>query len=290
MEHTDIFKRYNKYLKRVNYSETSIKSYYFSAESFSKWLDVPIHDVTPAILYQYLDYLHHKRLQPRSINSNLQRIKRFYDYLYHEENLKISNPVKSAYKQKLPKPLPKFLTNREITILFNSIKNKRDYAIFILMLRCGLRVAEVANLSIPSIDFDSSMILVLKGKFAKDRVVYIGEDAQQALSDYLRTRKKAKTNKVFLVQKGSFKGSPISIRGIQKRIEYYSKVTGITVSCHRLRHTMATQLLNAGAMLVTVQEILGHDCIYSTQLYAKASNTKVKKDYFKAMKKLKTLQ
>ena len=85
------------------------------------------------------------------------------------------------------------------------------------------------------------------------------------------------------MQKGPHKGKPISIRGIQKRIEYYSKKTGLGISCHRLRHTMATQLLNADAMMVTVQELLGHNCVTSTQRYCKVSNTKVKRDYFKAM-------
>ncbi|HYX09251.1 MAG TPA: tyrosine-type recombinase/integrase, partial [Bacteroidales bacterium] len=85
------------------------------------------------------------------------------------------------------------------------------------------------------------------------------------------------------VQKGIYKGKPISVRGIQNRIEYYARKTGLTVSCHRLRHTMATQLLNADAMLATVQELMGHECIISTQRYAKVSNTKVRRDYFKAM-------
>lgn len=289
MEHIDIFKRYNKFLSRVNYAESSILSHRESVKRFSKWLVVPVEEVTPTVLYQYLGYLHNKRLKPTTINSNLHRIKRFYDYLYHEENIKIPNPVKPSYKQKMPKPLPKFLSNREVSILFKSIKNKRDYAMFMLMLRCGLRVEEVVNLSLPSIDFESSTILVLRGKFRKDRVVYMGEEARHALFDYLNIRKRYRTRKVFLVQKGQFTGGPISLRGVQKRIEYYAKMTGITVSCHRLRHTMATQLLNAGAMLATVQEILGHDCIYSTQRYAKVSNTKVRRDFFSAMKKIKAM-
>ena len=249
-----------------------------------------IRDRTPTVLYQYLGYLHHRRLKPTTINSNLHRIKRFYDYLYYEEKVKIPNPVKPAYKQKMPKPLPKFLSNREVSILFNSMKNKRDYAMFMLMLRCGLRVEEVVNLSIPSIDFEDSSILVLRGKFRKDRVVYMCEEARHALIYFLNYRQRYKTGNVFLVQKGDLNGKPISIRGVQARIEYYAKKTEVTVSCHRLRHTMATQLLNAGAMLATVQEILGHDCIYSTQRYAKVSNTKVRKDYFSAMKRIKAMQ
>jgi site-specific recombinase XerD len=79
------------------------------------------------------------------------------------------------------------------------------------------------------------------------------------------------------------RGQPISIRGIQKRIEYYAKKTGIPVSCHPLRHTMATQLLNADADLVTIQDLLGHSRITTTQRYCKVSNLKVQRDYYKAI-------
>jgi site-specific recombinase XerD len=89
--------------------------------------------------------------------------------------------------------------------------------------------------------------------------------------------------KVFLVEKGDYKGKPISVRGIQKRIEYYGKKSGIQISCHRLRHTMATQLLNAEAEVETIQDLLGHNWITTTQRYCKVSNMKVQRDYFKAM-------
>jgi len=157
---------------------------------------------------------------------------------------------------------------------------------FMLMLRCGLRVGEVVNLTLPAIDFDSDTILVLNGKFKKDRIVYMSKDAKQAIEEYLKTRKHFRNREVFLVQKGRYKGKPMSKRAIQNRIEKYAKITGVTVSCHRLRHTMATQLLNADAMLSTVQELMGHNCIYSTQRYAKVSNAKVRRDYFKAMETL----
>ena len=185
--------------------------------------------------------------------------------------------------QLLPKPLPRFLTKETVGLLFSIIKNKRDLAIFMLMLRSGLRVEEVANLKIHSINFERKMIIVLNGKFRKDRVVYFSQDAHDTLTDYLKIRRSSREKKVFLVQKGTYIGKPISVRGIQKRIEYYSKKTGLNVSCHCLRHTMATQLINADAMLTTVQELLGHNSIISTQRYAKISNVKVRRDYFKTI-------
>ena len=108
--------------------------------------------------------------------------------------------------------------------------------------------------------------------------------AHDALVAYLKIRSHYRVKKVFLVEKGNYKGQPISIRGIQKRIEYYAKKTGLKVSCHRLRHTMATQLLNAEAEVETIQDLLGHNWITTTQRYCKVSNLKVQRDYFKAMR------
>jgi site-specific recombinase XerD len=283
MEHIDMVFKFRRFLRRVNYAEGTINNRYYTVRKFVKWLDIPIEEVTSKTTYKYLGVLNNRRLKPKTINSYLDGIHRFYEYLFYEENIKIINPVKPSFKQLLPKPLPRFLQDKEIKILFDFIKSKRDIAMFMLMLRCGLRVEEVANLTLPAIDFRRRMILVLNGKFRKDRTVYFSDDTNDALKDYLKIRQPSRTRKIFLVEKGLYKGKPISVRGIQKRIEYYAKKTMLTVSCHRLRHTMATQLLNADAMLATVQELLGHECVVSTQRYAKVLNTKVRRDYFKAM-------
>ena len=122
------------------------------------------------------------------------------------------------------------------------------------------------------------------GKGSKDRVVYLSEDAQSALEAYMKKRRWSKEKRVFLVQKGPLRGKPISVRGIQKRIEHYAQRTGTVVSCHHLRHTMATQLLNADAALVTIQDLLGHSRFTTTQCYCRVSNLKAQRDYFKAIK------
>ena len=157
------------------------------------------------------------------------------------------------------------------------------------MLRCGLRVEEVANLTLGAVDLKRRRILVRQGKGGKDRVVYISDDANDALGAYLKQRSQYRRKKVFLVERGKYKGQPISVRGIQKRMEFYAKQTGIKVSCHRLRHTMATQLLNAEAEIETIQDLLGHNWITTTQRYCKVSNLKVQRDYFKAMRRVQQL-
>jgi len=116
----------------------------------------------------------------------------------------------------------------------------------------------------------------------KDRVVYLSNDARSALEACLKVRS-SKARRIFLVQKGPLTGTPLSVRGIQKRIEYYARESKIKVSCHSLRHTMATQLLNADADLATIQDLLGHTHITTTQRYCRVSNVKVQRDYYKAI-------
>jgi site-specific recombinase XerD len=154
---------------------------------------------------------------------------------------------------------------------------------FMLMLRCGLRVEEVAHLTVDAVEYGRRQIFVSNGKGAKDRVVYMSEDARSALLAYL-VKRSSKGKGLFLVQKGPMKGKSLSVRGIQKRIEYYGRKSGLEVSCHRLRHTMATQLLNADADLATIQDLLGHGQITTTQRYCRVANLKVQRDYYKAMK------
>ncbi len=113
-------------------------------------------------------------------------------------------------------------------------------------------------------------------------MVYLSKDAKTALHDYLRMRASRNRN-IFLVQKGPLKGTPISVRGIQKRIEYYARESRVKASCHSLRHTMATQLLNADADLSTIQDLLGHTHITTTQRYCRVSNVKVQRDYYHAI-------
>ena len=225
-------------------------------------------------------------LQPKTINCYLDSIRGFYEYLRDEEGIAIPNPVKRGYALRLPRPLPRYLRDEEVERLFEVIKKPRDRAIFMLMLRCGLRIEEVANLTIGALDLKRRKIIVVKGKGGKGRVVYISNDALDALVRYLRVRISMRTKNLFLVEKGTYSGKAISVRGIRKRMEYYAGKARLKVCCHQLRHTMATQLLNADADLVTIQDLLGHTRIKTTQRYCTVSNLKVQRDYFKAMEEV----
>jgi site-specific recombinase XerD len=284
MQLTYVIINFRRYLKRRNYSKHTVKYYLNIIKQYVIWLDVELELATPAKMDLYIDHLLRKRLQAVSINLYLAIIRVFYDYLKYEEKVVPTNPLKRTQRLRVPKPLPRCLRDHEVDILFGAIKNKRDMAMFKLMLRCGLRVEEVSDLTLGALDLKRRRLIVEQGKGGKGRVVYISADAFGALTAYLKFRSHYRTKRVFLVEKGTYKGLAISVRGIQKRIEYYAKKTRINVSCHRLRHTMATQLLNAEAEIETIQDLLGHNWITTTQRYCRVSNLKVQRDYFKAMR------
>jgi site-specific recombinase XerD len=274
---------YRLYLKRKNFSELTIKNYLHRLKSFFSWVAVPVESTSVREVKMYIDYLLEKRMAPHSINCHLSSIRGFYDYLIDEEEFSLVNPVVRGLMLREPHPLPRYLHDNDVELFLASVSSIRDRAIFMLMLRCGLRVQEVVNLTLDVIDYRRSQILVRAGKGAKDRMVYISNDAAVALAAYLRERPLTKEKQIFLAEKGRCKGNPISVRAVQKRVEYYAKDSGIPVTCHRLRHTMATQLLNADADIVSIQQILGHTKIKTTQRYSKLLNRKAQRDYFQAM-------
>lgn len=283
MDVTNAIINFRRHLKRKNYSPHTVKNYLNILQHYARWLAIPVETATPESIAGYIDFLMVKHLHPKTINCHLSCIHIFYDYVHYEEKINIINPVRKGVALRLPAPLPRYVKEEDLNTLFAVISKHRDRAMFMLMLRCGLRVAEVTNLTLAAVDLGRRRIVVHNGKGGKDRVVYISDDAYLALDHYLRLRPKSKSREIFLVEKGSCKGQGISVRGIQSRMEYYARKTGLNISCHHLRHTMATQMLNADAELSTIQDLLGHNWITTTQKYCTVFNLKVQRDYFKAM-------
>jgi site-specific recombinase XerD len=277
----ETIERYRRSLKRRNFSAHTIKNYTHRIAMFALWLRVPLEQATRREIGAYVDRLLQKGLSPKTITCHLQTIRLYFDYLADEEGMTLENPVRRI-SIRLAKPLPRHLKDEQAEKFLSVVKDPRDRAMFLLMLRSGLRVEEVARLTVDAVDFRKRQVFVFHGKGAKGRVVYLSEDARAALEAYLQKRS-SKAKEMFLVQKGPLTGTPISVRGIQKRIEYYARKSGLPVSCHRLRHTFATQLLNADADIATIQDLLGHEHITTTQRYCRVTNLKAQRDYYKAM-------
>lgn len=273
--------RYRRSLKRKNYSAHTVKTYMHILSHFTAWLPIPLDHVTRKVIGHYVDHLLANKLSPKTITCHMQTIRLFFDYLINDEEMALTNPV-TKISIRLSRPLPRHLKDDQVMKFLAAVHDARDKAIFMIMLRCGLRVEEVARLTLDALDLSRSRLFVANGKGGKDRVVYLSKDARSSLEAYLKIRP-SKLRQVFLVGKGRVKGKPISVRGIQKRIEYYASVSRVKVSCHSLRHTFATQLLNADADLTSIQDLLGHAHITTTQRYCKVSNLKVQRDYYQAI-------
>jgi site-specific recombinase XerD len=286
MDITNSILSYRRFLKRKNYSTNTVKNYLSGLKQFLVWVDVPIEQADYQKVLDYIDFLLDRRQKPKTINCQLNRVRKFYDHLIYEQGVKMENPVRDGCALRMGRPLPKHLRDEQIDLFLAIVDDVRDKAMFMLMLRCGLRVAEVANLKFDAIDFRRGKILVLGGKGGKDRVVYVSKDAVKALAAYLKVRPKSGSKYVFLVRKGTYRGQPLSIRSIQKRMKVHARKAALNASCHNLRHSFATQMLNAGADLSTIQDLLGHASVTTTQRYCTVSNLKVQTDYFKAMEQV----
>ena len=219
MQMADVIINFRRYLKRRNYSKHTVKNYLSVLREIVIWLDVPLEEVTSQKIDAYIGYLHGKRMQAASINIYLASVRVFYRYLRHEMGIKLPNAFRPGKRLRTPKPLPRFLQEEHIDRLFDVIRGKRDHAMFMLMLRCGLRVSEIAGLVLNQMYLKRRRVIVCNGKGGKERMVYISDDAREVLIVYLNQRTSSRVKIVFLVEKGNCKGQPLSAR--------YSKAYGV---------------------------------------------------------------
>jgi site-specific recombinase XerD len=157
--------RYQRSLKRKNCSPYTIKNYVNRVHQFTRWINISLDKVTRREIGAYVDYLLRKRLTPKTITCHLQTLHLFFEYLIEEEGIPMTNPV-TRVSIRLPKPLPRCLRDDQADMLFAVITDTRDRAMFMMMLRCGLRVEEVARLTVDAVDYRKRQVFVLNGKGA----------------------------------------------------------------------------------------------------------------------------
>jgi integrase len=190
--------------------------------------------------------------------ARIHALKSFYEFLFvTADKDEYPMPIKPSHYVRQGRPLPQKLTTAEVKRLFAAITIEIDKTLFLLMLRCGLRVAEVAALRLSDIDWTERALIVRQGKGRKDRRVYLSNYILSSLEQLLNLRPRVvPADVVFWNQKRL--SQPLSIKAIQKKMERYAKSAGIKASCHSLRHTFASNLLEAGAEVIYIKEFLGH--------------------------------
>lgn len=277
--------RFCQHLRTRHYSRHSIESYALDLQLFFAATPKPISRITWRDVDHFIEQQHGQGLAATTINRRLHAVKRFFDYLVVETERLPANPVKPSHFLKPGRPLPKKLSGQQVKQLFAAIRNRMDRALFLLMLRCGLRVSEVAQLKLSDIDWDQRVLLVRQGKGRKDRWVYLSPDTLEGLRECVAIRPAVVAGEyVFWNQKRM--NQPLSIKAIQKKMERYAKAGQVAASCHSLRHTFASNLLEEGAEVISIKEFLGHESITTSERYARLSNPKVKQVYLQTIKKV----
>jgi integrase/recombinase XerC len=289
----EVFTKYLNYLTvERNASPYTVRNYTTDLLGFFHFLQErsldSLKEVDRIVLRDYLSYLMKRGYVRASIARKLSAIRSFYRYLLREEII-ATNPLATAASPKLDKRLPSFLTIDEAKRLveapdLTTPQGQRDRAFLELLYASGLRVSELANLNLEQITLDTREIRVW-GKGAKERMVLMGEPAARALLTYLTQGRPTllgtkKTNAVFLNRSGG----RLSERSVQSILQEYANQVGLgkRVHPHMVRHTFATHLLDGGADLRVVQELLGHASLSSTQIYTHVSQAQARKIYLAA--------
>ena len=245
-----------------NYSIHTVLNYKLDLKDFNKFLaGTELEKIDYLALRKYLAVLKEKNLSSRSVGRRLSALRSFFRFLSREGYIK-TNPILMLSSPKLDKHLPSFMTEEEVKRLIESAfaKNQddlsglRDRAILEAFYSSGLRISELVGLNLDDVDFISG-VLKIRGKGKKERIVPVGEAALTAIKNYLDRRNK-QIDAIFL-NKNSRR---ITTRGVMDIVVKYLRLAGIKpgVSAHTFRHSFATHLLNRGADLRTVQELLGH--------------------------------
>jgi site-specific recombinase XerD len=273
------------YLRTRNYSPHTIENYGRDLRLFFAPLQKALRAVSWRDIEHFMQQQHQAQLAATTINRRLHALKHFFDYLVMERQTLVTNPVKPSHLLRQGRPLPKQLSQDQVRLLFAQITNPLDHALYLLILRCGLRVSEVARLRRSDLDWEQQSLRIDQGKGGKDRVVYVSADALAALRTCLAVRPAAvPAEVVFWNQKRPHRA--LSSKGMQKKMERYAKAAGIKASCHSLRHTFASNLLEEGAEVISIKELLGHASMESSERYAKLSNQRVKQIYQQTMRKV----
>ena len=249
-----------------------------------------IRKVTLAEVYEYLSYLSRDRVrQPNSAEPEygisqtsrarkIAAIRSFFKYLTVKAKLLDENPVQDLDSPKIPKSLPRYLTLEESQRLLSSVdgKNKeRDYCILCLFLNCGLRISELVGLNVSDYRGESMRVL---GKGNKERTVYLNQACQDAIERYLEIRKNlapARVSAMFL----SSRRARMSVDAVQVMVKKNLTRAGLDASLystHKLRHTAATLMLQNGVDVRTLQEVLGHENLNTTQIYTHIDNAELR--------------
>ena len=253
-------------------SQNTVQSYKNDISSFAAWVekspDIPLAKTTKSNINQYIAHLFKNGLKSSSVNRKISTIKSFFIFLLKKKHILLS-PVEDIDMVRQEKYLPISMSEKEVELLLkspslDSFIGRRDRAMIEMLYATGMRISELINLKITDVDCNRLVAKVM-GKGSKERLIPYGEIAADHLNIYLQDRKDINSNEIFL----SNRGKKITRGAFWNRIKLYLKKENLkeSISPHTLRHAFATHLLNRGADLRSVQILLGHSDLSTTQIY-----------------------
>ena len=252
-------------------SNNTVKAYQADISSFFQWLDnkdLKYKNLQEDHINQYISFLFQRKMRSSSVNRKISSIKSFYIFLVKRNFIK-NSPLNDLVTPKQEKYLPESMSEAEVDKLLNSpdVSNKienRDKAMIEMLYATGMRISELVNLKITDVDMKRSVVKVF-GKGSKERLVPFGEKALDSLRSYLNEREQSSSKEIFL----SNRGKKMTRVAFWQRVKVYLIRENLknSISPHTLRHAFATHLLNRGADLRSVQLLLGHSDLSTTQIY-----------------------
>ena len=279
MNYIDKFLEYLKSVKK--HSNNTIISYQDDLKELASVLNNNIIDINEEDIKKYLNYLYDKSYNKNTISRKLSGVRSFYNYLYNHDIIKI-NYFTDVHNPKKIRSLPHYLKTSEIDkVLDNTnevtLYGERNKLIVELLYVTGLRVSELVNIKLKDIDKYNKSIKIL-GKGNKERIVYYEDNCSKLLNKYLNnTRRKLDKNNSEYLLLNKF-GNKLSTRMIRNILNNLTIGTSIEqIYPHMIRHTFATTMLNNGADLMTVKELLGHESINTTSIYTHVTNEQIRK-------------
>lgn len=238
------------------------------------------HTVTLLDVDRFITHQAGRGLQAASINRQLAALASLYAFLSDEDPHLVCPVLPRRHTLRQPRRLPRPIPPETVSQFLAVIHSVRDRAMFLLMLRCGLRIGEVAALQMSDLYLtEARPRAVVQGKGSKERAVYVSPQTEQALRTYLAERPKVACPQVFV----SYLGRALSTTAIHYRLKHYRERAGVTLSAHQLRHTFASDLVAADVPVTSIQKLLGHRWLETTQTYVAANDQRVQADYFSAV-------
>jgi site-specific recombinase XerD len=252
---------------------------------------IDLKDIKRRFILDFVDQQLEKGYAASSINASVRYFHGFLGFL-QEEGYAVPQTLLRIPCLKQPEPLPKFLTDEQVkklrdefeerVLLAQDFRSRReallDRASFLLLWQSGLRISEVEELRLEELDLPARRLTVRQSKNMKDRTVFMTDTTVQTIQEYLTVRGPGPTDHVFL-----YRNQPVSKDLIRGRLKAAGDRVGVKVHPHRLRHTAATQLLNAGCRITSIQKFLGHKELNTTMIYARVHDKTVAEDYYAAM-------